>query len=252
MELYARPLLLRNESYFMHRRSDYGSQYETYPFLSTQMLQWGLGRLESFKRHLDDSYEDVQKEEIGEKEIKQHLREEWGQFYATPALLVNQETLKPKEAAPETDTQKFNTKHEHDPQKDVSSGVFPKYGRMNFIRPENHFFTVVASQKRSVLEQLETGTTFLMGKKRPMFKIAQTTPVQSLEQRNGPADTNIFLQVATGSGLLTEFETYSVYDLSQRYQILRGTFNNSVQHLEFKLNGENHEANIPTALFDQK
>lgn len=44
MKLYARGLLLRTCGRFLHIASDFGSNYKTLPFLSSEMLYAGLSR----------------------------------------------------------------------------------------------------------------------------------------------------------------------------------------------------------------
>lgn len=224
MELFARGLILRNCGRFLHVASDFGSDYKTLPFLSSEMLYAGLSRERTrIPRHTLAAMNDYNF--FSDFRVK-----EWPIWF-TPAMLVNDKGEILPKSRRDTDTHLFNSLKEREPgiQED---GRYPKFGSMETILPDRHFQTVAVSPEIDLMGQFEQGQVFWMGKKRTMFQIEVLTDTVSSQAVEGECATP-FLQVSIPH--VTKFKALEILAGTQRYLVMRGKTENSV-HWQFIFN----------------
>lgn len=222
MDLFAKGLLLRNCGRFLHVASDFGSNYKTLPFLSSEMLYAGLSREQTrTPRQAQDL--------MGEYDFFKDFRiKEWPVWF-TPAMLVDQGSgqIIPKSRR-DTDTHLFNSLKEGTPgiQED---GRYPKFGSMETILPDRHFWTLAISPEPSFVNRFEPEQVFWMGKKRTMFQIAIITETSTGKPAEGECTTP-FLQVISAN--VMHFKTMEILAGTQRYLVIRGDIGD-VRHWTF-------------------
>jgi hypothetical protein len=131
-ELYGRRLLLRNCGRFLHVAGDFGSNYSTHPYLSSEMLYAGLTR-ELARRPRSFTGKMSGYDFFGDFDVAS--RPVW----FTPGILLNKHTM---EAAGRNrnllDAHLFNSTLEERPGIQDNNRL-PKYGSMETVLPGNTF-----------------------------------------------------------------------------------------------------------------
>jgi hypothetical protein len=220
-ELYGRRLLLRNCGRFLHVAGDFGSNYSTHPYLSSEMLYAGLTR-ELARRPRSFAGKMLGYDFFGDFDVAS--RPVW----FTPGILLNEHTM---EAAGRNrnllDAHLFNSTLEERPGIQDNNRL-PKYGSMETVLPGKTFGTLALSPDRGMLEDCQKSQIFWMGKKRTMFQIESLGEITAAEPGDGRCSTE-YVQVASES--IGAFDAYSVLGASQRYLVVRGE--GAFEHLRF-------------------
>jgi hypothetical protein len=213
--------LLRNCGRFLHVAGDFGSNYSTHPFLSSEMLYAGLTR-ELTRRPRTFTEKMSEYDFFGDFDVT--ARPLW----FTPGILLDQRS---GSAAGKTrdflDTHLFNSTLEERPGIQYKDRL-PKYGSMETILPGNLFRTLMMSPDKEVLESYGRGQIFWMGKKRTMFQVEELGDSSSAKLEDGSCSTE-YVQVSASE--INAFDSYSVLGASQRYLVVRGE--GVFEHLKF-------------------
>lgn len=213
--------MLRNCGRFLHVAGDFGSNYSTHPYLSSEMLYAGLTReLSRRPRTFADKmsgYDFFGDFDVGSKPV-----------WFTPGILVDRHTGQPAGRNRSLlDAHLFNSTLEDRPGIQDNNRL-PKYGSMETVLPGNLFRTLAMSPNEEMLETYKEDQVFWMGKKRTMFQIAELGKVAVAELRDEHCVTE-YVQVS--SRAVNTFEAYSVLGASQRYLVVSGE--GSFKHLSF-------------------
>jgi len=222
MELFARGLLLRNCGRFLHVASDFGSDYKTLPFLSSEMLYAGLSRERSrVPRQTLTAMNDY--------DFFNDFRvQEWPVWFI-PAMLVDENGQVLPKSRRDTDTHLFNSLKEGEPGIQDDSR-YPKFGSMETILPDRRFQTITISPIADFISQFEQGQVFWMGKKRTMFQIEVLTEIIATQSTEGDCTTP-FLQVSLSN--VTKFKALEILTGTQRYLVMRGN-TESTEYWQFR------------------
>jgi hypothetical protein len=219
--LYGRRVLLRNCGRFLNLAGDFGSNYSTHPYLSSEMLYAGLTRElsrrpRSFTEKMS-GYDFFRDFDVASLPV-----------WFTPGVLVDQGTRQATGRARNLlDTHLFNSTLEERPGIQDNDRL-PKYGSMETVLPGNLFSTLAISSSEDLLDAYVEGQVFWMGKKRTMFQIAELGEIATAELRDEHCITE-YVQVT--SQAVNTFEAYSVLGASQRYLVVSGE--GSFKHLSF-------------------
>lgn len=221
--IYGRRVVLRNCGRFQHVAGDFGSNYSTHPYLTPEMLYAGLTR--ELSRHPRTFA------------VQMSGYDFFGDFdvaalpvWFTPGILIDGRTGQAAGRARNLlDTHLFNSTLEERPSIQDNDRL-PKYGSMETVLPGNLFSTLAMSPNEYSIDAYAEGQVFWMGKKRPMFQIAELGRIATAEFRDERCVTE-YVQVS--SRAVNSFEAYSVLGASQRHLIVAGE--GSFEHLSFSL-----------------
>jgi hypothetical protein len=221
IQLYGRRVLLRNCGRFLHVAGDFGSNYSTHPYLSSEMLHAGLTR-ELARRPRTFSEKMRGYDFFGDFDVASMP------VWFTPAVLLDIDTMN---AAGRNrrllDVHLFNSTLEERPSIQDNDRL-PKYGSMETVLPGNIFGTLALSPGREMLEAYEEGQVFWMGKKRTMFQIEDLGEISAAELESGRCSTE-YVQISPEH--VKAFDAYSVLAASQRYLVVSGE--GDFEHLRF-------------------
>jgi hypothetical protein len=221
LTLYGRRVLLRNCGRFLHVAGDFGSNYSTHPYLSSEMLYAGLTR-ELSRRPRTFAEKMSGYDFLGDFDVASLP------VWFTPGILIKGHAGQAAGRARNLlDTHLFNSTLEERPGIQDNDRL-PKYGSMETVLPGNLFSTLAISPGEDPLNAYAEGQVFWMGKKRTMFQIAEIGEVAAAELKDGHCATE-YVQVS--SQAVNMFEAYSVLGASQRYLVLSGE--GSFKHLSF-------------------
>ena len=219
--LYGRRVLLRNCGRFLNVAGDFGSNYSTQPYLSSEMLYAGLTR-ELSRRPRTFTEKMSGYDFFGDFDVASLP------LWFTPGVLLDRSTRQPTGRARNLlDTHLFNSTLEERPGIQDNDRL-PKYGSMETVLPGNLFSTLALSSGVDSLDTYAEGQVFWMGKKRTMFQITELGDIAVAERRNERCVTE-YVQVS--SQVINAFEAYSVLGASQRYLVISGE--GSFEHLSF-------------------
>ncbi len=219
--LYGRRVLLRNCGRFLHVAGDFGSNYSTHPYLSSEMLYAGLTR-ELSRRPRTFAEKMSGYDFFGDFDVASVP------VWFTPGVLVDGGTGRAVGRARNLlDIHLFNSTLEERPSIQDNDRL-PKYGSMETVLPGNLFSALAISSGKDSLAVYAEGQVFWMGKKRTMFQIAELGEVTAAEFRDGNCATE-YVQVS--SQAVKAFEAYSVLGASQRYLVVSGE--GFFEHLSF-------------------
>lgn len=225
IELYGRRVLLRNCGRFLHVAGDFGSNYSTHPYLSSEMLYAGLTR-ELARRPRTFAEKMTGYDFFGDFDVAS--RPVW----FTPGILLDKRTMG---AAGRNrrllDVHLFNSTLEERPGIQNNDRL-PKYGSMETVLPGNIFGTLALSPDKTALESYEEGQIFWMGKKRTMFQIEVLGEISAAEFDSGRCSTE-YVQVSPE--YVKAFDAYSVLAASQRHLVVSGE--GDFEHLQFSSQG---------------
>ncbi len=200
VRLYGRYVLLRNCGRFLHVAGDFGSNYSTHPFLSSEMLYAGLTR-ELTRRPRTFT------EKMSEYNFFRDFDVAARPLWFTPGILLDGGT---GQVAGKTrsflDTHLFNSTLEDRPGIQDNDRL-PKYGSMETVLPGNLFRTLMLSPDVEILESYDKGQIFWMGKKRTMFQVEELGSVSSSESENSSCSTE-YVQVSARE--VNAYDAYSV------------------------------------------
>jgi predicted nucleotidyltransferase len=228
--LYARALLLRNCGRFTHISSDFGSQYRTHAFASSEALYASLTRGATW-RHPNkfvDLKEDAKKSAnedyfFCDYDVKKKP------VWFTPGVFVDEELRLLAKQRGVVDRNDFNVVDEGYPgtggkRVDGKKRQFfaPTYGNIESILPDHQLLTCALSPRKSELEGFAHGQTFLMGKKRTMFQLRGVSEVAGLVETEGDAPIEECQPVQVRMDEVGNFREYEILAGTARYLLVRG------------------------------
>jgi hypothetical protein len=236
-KLYGRRVILRNCGRFLHVAGDFGSNYSTHPYLSSEMLYAGFTReLSRRPRSFTEKmagYDFFSDFDVAAKPV-----------WFTPGVLVDGATGRTTGKVRNLlDTHLFNSTLEERPGIQDNNRM-PKYGSMETVLPGNVFRTLSLASNKYLLEAYEEGQIFWMGKKRTMFQISELGETVTAEFDDGQCTTEY---VQASSRDINAFDAYSVLGASQRYLVVSGE--GDFEHLKFPLQGLNCVPNFSIRSF---
>lgn len=228
MQLYAREIILRNCGRFFHVSSDFGSEYKTHAFLSSEMLYAGLSRERTRKPR---SFSDAMSSYDFFRDFQVQA---WPVWFTTAMLIDTQTHEVIGKRRQDIDTHVFNSLQEGRPGIQENSRL-PKFGSIETILPNRRFSTLALSLDADLLLNFQLGQVFCMGKKRTMFQIAQLTEIMEGTFKHTSCITP-FLQIRPQDSL--RFQRFQIIAGTQRYMVLRGETHEEA-HWEFTSISEN-------------
>lgn len=239
--LYARALLLRNCGRFTHVSSDFGSQYHTHTFVTSEALYASLTREITWRHEtrlidLDADAKKSGRDDYFLCDYDVRARPLW----FTAGLFVDEKLrVLPKRAMsrrsrpggerPVVDTTNFNVVDEDYPstggkRPDGARRRFfcPTYGRIESVLPDHRLFTCALAPGLDQLEWFKPGQTFLMGKKRTMFQLLYVSSTTELEEARNASTLDEYQPVQIKLGEIGNFREYEVIAGTARYLLVRG------------------------------
>lgn len=236
--LYARSLLLRNCGRFTHVSSDFGSQYHTHTFVTSEALYASLTR-EATWRHTHkfvDLEEDAKKPTGGDYFFCDYDVEARAVWF-TPGIFVDHQLRALPKQKGVVDKNDFNVVDEGYPSTggkrvDGTDRRFfcPTYGRIESILPDHRLFTYAVSPGLAELERFAAGQIFIMGKKRTMFQIMSLSSAVEGAWESGECMTS---WLETPPNYAVRFHSFEVLAATFRYIILRGKTPENGRYLKF-------------------
>jgi hypothetical protein len=223
--LYARALLLRNCGRFTHVQSDFGSQYYTHTFVTSEALYASLTR-ELTWRHASkfvDLEEDAKKSASADYffcDYDVKAKPVW----FTPGVFVDRQfRLLPKQRGV-VDRNDFNVVDEAYPSTGGGSRPYyvPTYGRIESVLPDHKMLTLGLSPNSQELEGFAVGQTFLLGKKRTMFQLIDASSVVRLLKVEDTATIDECQPVQVKLDEVRNFREYEILAGTARYLLVRG------------------------------
>ena len=231
--LYARTFLLRNCGRFTHVSSDFGSQYHTHLFVTSEALYASLTRGITWKHkgRFVDLEADVKKG-ASEDYFRCDYDVSQKPIWFTPGIFVDsnlQPLSKQRRVVDRTD---FNVVDEGYPSTGGNDRAhyIPTYGRIEGILPDHRLFTWAFSPYRDELRAFSEGQIFLLGKKRTMFQIIRVGPIMNGEVVEEKC-TVPYLQFALTT--VQRFESFQVLATTLRYIVLQGQTRDQVKCWKF-------------------
>jgi hypothetical protein len=239
--LHARALLLRNCGRFTHVQSDFGSQYYTHNFVTSEALYASLTRDLTWRR----AGKFVDLEEDGKKSARDDYffcdyDVKKKPIWFTPGLFVDGQLRLLAKQHGVVDRNDFNVIDEAYPNTGGGGRPYyvPTYGRIESILPDHRLFTCALSLEPEELESFQAGQTFLMGKKRTMFQLVDlSTTVEMIEARDF-ADINECQPIQVKVDEMQNFREYEVLAGTARYLLARGRAQESSLAASFSPFGE--------------
>lgn len=223
--LYARALLLRNCGRFTHVSSDFGSQYRTHTFASSEALYASLTRGVTW-RHANrfvDLKEDARKSASDnyffcDYDVKAKP------IWFTPGVFVNGELHLLAKQRDVVDRNDFNVVNEGYPSTGGGRRPYfvPSYGRIEGVLPDHRLLTCALSPQENELEGFAHGQTFLMGKKRTMFQLADSSEIAELVETEDEAPIEECQPVQVKMDEVGNFREYEILAGTARYLLVRG------------------------------
>jgi hypothetical protein len=235
--LYARALLLRNCGRFTHVSSDFGSQYHTHTFVTSEALYASLTR-EVTWRHAG-KFVDL------EADAKKSASDDYffcdydvdaKPVWFTPGVFVDGQLHPLPKQRGVVDKNDFNVVDEDYPSTGGGGRAYyvPTYGRIESILPDHRLLTYAISPLLAELEWFTTGQTFILGKKRTMFQIVNLSGVIEGTWKQGICMTN-WLELPPSYG--DRLQSFEVLAATMRYVILRGATREEIRYVEFPFPG---------------
>lgn len=239
--LYARAVLLRNCGRFTHVSSDFGSQYRTHAFASSEALYASLTRGVTW-RH-ESTFVDL-KEDAGKSAREDYFFRDYDvkkkPIWFTPGVFVDGKLrLLPKHRGV-VDRNDFNVLDEGYPGTGGGGRAYfvPTYGNVESVLPDHRLLTCILSPHKSELERFAHGQTFLMGKKRAMFELVDTSEVAELVEVEGEIPIEECQPVQVKMGEVSNFREYEILAATARYLLVRGRTREASSAVLFGNSGE--------------
>jgi hypothetical protein len=238
MRLYARNILLRNCGRFTHVSSDFGSQYHTHTFVTSEALYASLTR-EITWRHPGKfvDLEEDGKKVAGEDYFFCDYDVQAKPIWFTPGVFVDEQLRPLAKERSVVDRNDFNVVDEGYPgtggkRIDGKERRFfcPTYGRIESILADHRLQSYAVSPRPEELEWFRIDQVFLMGKKRTMFQVCELSPITSGIEKHGYCATG-WLELSPT--LSNRFQSFGILAATMRYIILRGVTREKVNYVEF-------------------
>jgi hypothetical protein len=258
--LYARALLLRNCGRFTHVSSDFGSQYHTHTFVTSEALYASLTRGVTW-RHASrfvDLEEDAQKGFSDDYFICDYDVKE-KPIWFIPGLFVDRSLRPLSKQRSVVDNSNFNVVDEDYPstggkRMDGKSRRYycPTYGRIESVLPDHRIFTWMLSPRLEELQWFRVNQTFTLGKKRTMVQVTELSQVTSGEYREGICRTP-YLQVTPEA--VQKYASFEILAATARYVLVSGELRNVEPYWEFgdlSINGSECSLSVPEFYLQNK
>jgi len=241
MELYGRQIRLRNCGRFLHVASDFGSSYQTHPFLSQEMLYAGLTRERSrVPRAFSTAMADYDFH-------RDFCVVELPLWFSVGVLVDQQGQLLPKTRGV-ADVNLFNSLNEGTPGIQ-SNDRFPKYGSIEAILPNNCFVALAVSPHPEYLTAFMDGQIFWMGKKRTMFQVCELTEMARGQEHHGICQS-CFIQIVPDD--TPRFRRLQAIAGTQRYIVVRGEVaDTDFVRFEFQRGSLGHRVEVPLFVLER-
>ncbi|MBN1921517.1 MAG: hypothetical protein JW892_09745 [Anaerolineae bacterium] len=231
--LYARAIWLRNCGRFTHVSSDFGSQYRTHTFITSEALYASLTREVTWRHRgrFIDLEEDALKATGADYFVCDYDVAKKPLWF-TPGLFVDRQGQPLAKQRGVADTNDFNVIDEGHPGTGGSGrpSYVPTYGRIEGILPDHLLLINAFSPSRAEVECFKVDQTFLMGKKRTMFQIVNLSAMVEGTWEQGECRTG-WLELPPNYG--TRFQRFEILAATMRYIILRGMTRDKVRYVEF-------------------
>jgi hypothetical protein len=98
----------------------------------------------------------------------------------------------------------------------------PTYGRIEGVLPDHSMLTCALALREIELEGFACGQTFLMGKKRTTFQLADVSEVEELVEVEGDAPIGECQPVQVSTTEVSNFSEYEILAGTARYLLVRG------------------------------
>ena len=258
--LYARALLLRNCGRFTHVSSDFGSQYHTHTFVTSEALYAGLTRGVTWRHEsrFVDLKLDAQKSLSDDYFLCDYDVKDKPLWFM-PGLFVDR-NLKPlPKQRGVVDKNDFNVVDEDYPSTGgtrmdgKSRGYYcPTYGRIESILPDHWIITWALSPHNDELDWFRVNQTFMLGKKRTMFQMIELSRVAPGEYAEGICLTP-FIQVSASS--VRKFAHFEIMAATARYILVSGELRDPEAYWAFddlSINGKRCPFRVPEFCLQSK
>ena len=233
--LYARALFLRNCGRFTHVSSDFGSQYHTHTFVTSEALYASLTRGVTWRHEgrFVDLKSDATKSARADYFVCDYDVSK-KPIWFTPGVFVDEQLRPLAKERGVVDKNDFNVVDEGYPSTGGGGRAYyvPTYGRIESVLPDHRLLTFAFSSRCTELEDFTVGQTFMLGKKRTMMQLVQVAEVVEGEVGYGCCATGWYLELPPDSGQL--FGSFEVLAATMRYLLLRGTSREEVKHIVFR------------------
>lgn len=242
--LYARALLLRNCGRFTHISSDFGSQYRTHIFASSEALYASLTRGVTWRQEnrFVDLKEDAKKSASDnyffcDYDVKAKP------IWFTPGIFVDGGLHMLAKQRGVVDRNDFNVVDEGYPGTGGGGRAYfvPTYGSIEGVLPDHRLLTCALSPQKSELEEFANGQTFLLGKKRTMFQLVDISEVADLVEVEGESPIEECQPVQTKLDEVSNFREYEILAATARYLLVRGRTSEAILTASFAGLGETPE-----------
>ena len=232
--LYARALLLRNCGRFTHMSSDFGSQYHTHTFVTSEALYASLTREVTWRhsgRFID--LEEDAKKSTSEDYFFCDYNISQKPIWFIPGLFVDKQLRPLSKQRGVVDKTDFNVVDEGYPGTGGSGRAHyvPTYGRIESVLPIHWLLTCAFSPNRAELEGFAVGQTFMLGKKRTMMQMVGLSEV-ILGQPTEGACTTPYLQIPVI--LINRYSWYEILAATARYLLVRGQLRTPLSYWELR------------------
>lgn len=233
--LYARTIWLRNCGRFTHVSSDFGSQYHTHTFVTSEALYAALTRGVTWRHNerFIDLEEDASKSAGGDYFFCDYdvaAKPLW----FTPGLFVDEQGKPLAKQSGVVDKTDFNVVAEGYPSTggDGRPSYVPTYGRIESILPNHRLLAYAFSPLRAEVEQFQVNQTFMLGKKRTMFQVTRLSEIVEGQWQDGECTTS-WLELPPRYGV--QFRSFEVLAGTMRYLIIRGVTREATEYVAFSL-----------------
>lgn len=248
MILYARALLLRNCGRFTHVSSDFGSQYHTHIFVTSEALYASLTRGVTWRHEgrfidLDADAAKPASDNYFFCDYDVSKRPVW----FTPGVFVDKGLQPLAKESKVVDKSDFNVVDEDYPSTGGGGRAYyvPTYGRIESILPGHCLYTCAFSSQQTELERFAAGQTFMLGKKRTMMQIESLSDISPGRQVTGVCMTPYLQIPPVGVGQFSRFEVLAA---TVRYVLIRGELREPAPYWRFQgvcIGGIQHEVCLP-------
>ncbi len=250
MSLYARALLLRNCGRFTHVSSDFGSQYHTHLFVTSEALYASLTRGITWRHEsrfvgLDEDARKSSREDYFFCDYDIASKPIW----FAPGVFVDERMRPLAKERRVVDKNDFNVVDEDYPSTGGGGRAYyvPTYGRIESVLPDHRLLTYALSPNSTELESFKDSQTFLLGKKRTMMQTVGLSGIASGVRQHGVCSTP-YIQVRPKE--MSRFNSFEVLAATMRYVVLRGETRDALSYWEFSLEmGKEVKLQVPEPFF---
>jgi galactose-1-phosphate uridylyltransferase len=248
MSLYARALLLRNCGRFTHVSSDFGSQYHTHLFVTSEALYASLTRGVTWRHEsrfvdLDDDASKSSREDYFFCDYDVSRKPIW----FTTGVFVDEQLRPLAKERRVVDKNDFNVVDEDYPSTGGNrrADYVPTYGRIESVLPNHLLFTCALSPQHSELETFLPQQTFLVGKKRTMFQLVRESDVVELGLSALTAQIDEYVPLQVKLDEMRNFREYQVLAATARYLVVHGRITEGQREVAANFSDWNRRCILP-------